>query len=353
MRFVHEDVDRHGNVRIYFWRGKGHKKIRIRERPGTAEFRRAYNAALTGQTETIASKTKPLTTNTFRWLCVQYFGSAEFKQLDPRTQRVRRGIIEHCLKESIAPDAKEIFADFPLDRINSRAIRVLRDRKAEMPEGANNRVKALRQVFKWGKEAFPEMILLNPAKEVPYLKPKNVEGFHSWTIEEVQQFENFHPIGTKARLALALFLYTGQRRSDIVLLGKQHIRNERLEFTQFKRRNIKPIRLSIPILPELQDIIDRTPTGDLTFLVTEYGKPFTSNGFGGWFRKRCNEAGLNHCSAHGLRKATASRLAEGGASSREIMSITGHQTSKEVDRYTKAADQKRLANNAIGLLKKV
>jgi hypothetical protein len=55
----------------------------------------------------------------------------------------------------------------------------------------------------------------------------------------------------------------------------------------------------IPILPPLQKIIDATPTGDLTFLVTgKGGRPFTAAGFGNWFRDRCDEAGLSHCSAH-------------------------------------------------------
>jgi integrase/recombinase XerD len=68
------------------------------------------------------------------------------------------------------------------------------------------------------------------------------------------------------------------------------------------------------------------PSGHLTFLVTANGKPFTSGDFGWWFRQRCNEAGLKHCSAHGLRKATASQLAERGATTHEIMAVTGHQT---------------------------
>lgn len=83
-------------------------------------------------------------------------------------------------------------------------------------------------------------------------------------------------------------------------------------------------------------------------LVTEFNKPFTSSGLGNWFRKRCDETGLFHCSAHGLRKAAASRLADRGASEHQIMSMTGHTTSKEVTRYTKSACQKVLAKSAVG-----
>jgi integrase len=102
--------------------------------------------------------------------------------------------------------------------------------------------------------------------------------------------------------------------------------------------------------PTLQAIIAESPCGDLTFLVTEFGRPFTAAGFGNKFREWCNQADLQHCSAHGLRKATAARLAELGASEHEIMAVTGHQTSKEVTRYTRAARQKVLAENAMARL---
>jgi integrase len=82
-------------------------------------------------------------------------------------------------------------------------------------------------------------------------------------------------------------------------------------------------------------------------LVTEFGAPFTAAGFGNWFRDRCNEAGLKHCSFHGLRKAAATRLAEAGCTTEQIKAVTGHATLKEVGRYTKAADQARLARQAL------
>ena len=88
--------------------------------------------------------------------------------------------------------------------------------------------------------------------------------------------------------------------------------------------------------------------GELTFLVTEFGKPFTANGFGNWFKKRCTEAGLPHCSAHGVRKSAAARLAELGCSDLEIMSIGGWQTLKEVQRYTKSARRGVLADQGMG-----
>jgi integrase len=172
-------------------------------------------------------------------------------------------------------------------------------------------------------------------------------SFHSWTLEEIAKFESKHPIGTQARLALALVLYTGQRLSDLIQFGRQHTRDGWLVFTQHKGRKRKPIRLEIPIIPELQCIIDATPTGDLTYLVNERDTPWTAGSFGNRFRKWSRAAKLQGCPLHGLRKAAAARLAELGCSEFEIMAITGHTTSKKVARYTRAASQKIRAERAM------
>jgi integrase len=349
LRYAYEDRDRHGNTRRYFWRGKGHRKIRLTAEPGTKAFAEEYRRALEEETEKPASEpTAPaIVFNSYRWLCVQYFSSATFKRLDERTQRVRRGILEATFEEPVAPGSSTLFGQVPASKMTAKAIRVLRDRKVDLPEAANGRVKAVRQVFSFAIEQ--DLAKTNPAKDVPYLRSGS-EGHHSWTIAEVEQFEERHPVGTKARLALALLLYLGTRRSDVVLFGRQHVRDGWLRFTQVKNRRNKPITLDLPVLPALREIIDQSPTGDLTFLVTEYGKPFTSNGFGNWFRKRCDEAGLGHCSAHGLRKSGAAIAAENGATEHQLMAIFGWLSPKEAARYTRAARQKTLAATAMPLL---
>jgi integrase len=182
----------------------------------------------------------------------------------------------------------------------------------------------------------------NPAGDVAYFR-NQTDGSHSWTDDKVARFEAKHPIGSKGRLALALMLYIGQRRSVIVLFGREHVSNGWIIFTQQKNRNRKPVRLKLPIHAELKKILDASPCVNLAFLVTEFNRPFTANGFGSWLRKRFDEAGLFHCSAHGLRKASATRLANRGATEHEIMSITCHTTCKEVTRYTKTANHKKLA----------
>jgi integrase len=169
------------------------------------------------------------------------------------------------------------------------------------------------------------------------------DGFHCWTEEEIDAFGCRWPIGTRERLAMALLLYTGQRRGDVIYMGRQHLNQGRINLVQHKTK----ARLVIPIHPELAKVLSGIGVGTLNFLCTAQGQPFTAAGFGNWFRNACKAAGLNNCSAHGLRKAAARRLAEAGCTVHQIASITGHKTLKEVAHYAAAADQERLAEAAI------
>ncbi len=224
---------------------------------------------------------------------------------------------------------------------------MLRDRKAATPGAANNRRKYLSSMFGWAVEH--DLLRINPAREVRKVRYATT-GFHTWTVEEVKQFEERHPIGTKPRLALALLLYLGVRRGDVVTLGRQHVKDGWLRLVPRKTRYRSLEVSQKPILPILADIIAKTSTGALTFIETEYGRPFTANGFGGWFRDRCDEAGLSHCSAHGLRKAGATLAAENGATDRQLMALYDWSSEKQANIYTAAANRKRLAAQAAHLL---
>src|SRR5215510_14358922 len=61
----------------------------------------------------------------------------------------------------------------------------------------------------------------NPARDVGKLRSKNPDGIRAWSEADAARYEARHPIGTKARLAFDLLLYTGVRRSDVVRLGPQ------------------------------------------------------------------------------------------------------------------------------------
>jgi integrase len=173
------------------------------------------------------------------------------------------------------------------------------------------------------------------------------DGWASWGEEEIAAFKSRHSIGSRARLALGLLLYTAQRRSDVLRMGRQHLRNGILEVRQQKTRAV----LAIPVHPELQAILDATPTDNLTFLVTERGKPFAPGSFNDIFRRWCEEADIpKQFTPHGLRKAACRRLAELGCSASQVMAISGHRSLSEAEKYVRAADQRRLARDAIDTL---
>lgn len=90
----------------------------------------------------------------------------------------------------------------------------------ERPGAANNLIKALSQVYRYANEY--DLHNENPARKIEKLKSKNPDGFHAWTEKEIEIFEAAHLVGSNAHLAFALLLNTGQRRSDVVKLGKQH-----------------------------------------------------------------------------------------------------------------------------------
>jgi integrase len=186
------------------------------------------------------------------------------------------------------------------------------------------------------------MIDSNPTTGVEKYKIDS-DGFHVWSEHEVSKYEAEHPVGTRARLAQALLLYTGQRVSDVHRMGWQHVTGSTIRVKQKKTGTV----LAIPLHPQLKAMLATLPRTNMTFLVTERGAPFTAQGLGTFVKKHCVVAGLPHCSAHGLRIRAAVRLADAGCSAKEIAAITGHKSLREIERYTAAADQERLARQAL------
>jgi integrase len=215
--------------------------------------------------------------------------------------------------------------------------------KSNFPGAANNLLKVLRVLLRHAIDM--GLINDNPARNVRKFAVKS-QGFHSWDENDVAAFEERHSENPRVILALLLLLHTGQRRSDLVRMGWQHVTGDLLRVRQDKTS----VELKIPLHPKLAVALATMPRTNLTFLLTEAGAPFTAAGFGNWFRDRCDEAGLSHCSAHGLRKACATRLAEAGCTPEQIKAITGHKTLTEVARYTCAADQEQSARQAIANL---
>jgi integrase len=345
------NVDQHGKRRVRF--RKGGFSTYLTGIPWSEDFMRQYAAALEGvkaqATNIGAGRTVAGTVAALVATYLDPQSSSPFKTGAAETQRTRRNILERFREEH---GDKPLFAT---DKNGERRMLLTRqhmqrivNKKATAPFAQRNFLATLRAMFQWAvKEGrVPDDPTLGVTRE----KVKT-SGYKTWSEEYISRFESAHRIGTRARLAFALLLYTGQRRSDVVKMGRQHVHAGLLTIDQGKTDGGEEAHLEIPLHPKLQEIIDATPTvGVKTFLVTSFGKPYSAPGFGNWFRELCDAAGCPDVSAHGLRKATARRLAEMGCSANQIASITGHASLSEVQRYTKAADRKRMAREAMAKL---
>jgi integrase len=331
--------DRNGKRRVRFRRRS--VSVYLTGIPWSEEFMRQYAAALEADQEQRSQVGASLRSlpGSFSALCASYYGSPEFRGLKASTQRVRRNILEHFRTEH----GHRLVKDLRIAHI-----RTIIGNKSSKPEAANNLLKILRVVLNFA--VAEGMIAGNPALVVKRYKQRG-EGVHTWSENEVVQFEVRHPIGSKARLALELLLSTGQRRSDVVKMGWQHVQRIDGEDWITVRQEKTDEPLLIPIDAPLATVLSVLPRTNMTFLVTEFGKPFTAPGFGNWFRRRCNEASLPQCSAHGLRKLAATRLANAGCSSEMIKAITGHRSDSALAPYIRKANKAKLAREAKAMVR--
>jgi integrase len=327
MRFVQPWVDREGRPYCYF-RRRGYPRVRLPGLPGSPEFMRAYEAALGSMPEPIgASRSKP---GSVKAAIAGYYGSRRFKGLAVSSQQVRRAVLDAFGRDH---------GDLLIRAMPTKFLRALLD--AMEPTTAKNWLAAIRALVAYAIEA--DLIEHDPTLGIK-LRRMTGDGFHTWTEGQTERFEAAHPIGSRERLAFALGLYTGQRRGDVIRMGRQHIRRtskgDVIDVKQGKTG--KP--LAVPIHPELGAILATVPTTQLTFVQTLRGKPFDGKSFTQWFAKACDDAGLpSECTFHGLRKTFCTRRADAGCTVHETAAGSGHASLKEVERYTKAADQERLA----------
>ena len=321
-------IDNRGKERVRL-RRKGWPTHYMQADKGTPEFSVEYHEWLENKpTEAVTDRATP---GTFDDLIARFYRAQEWAELATSTQNTYRGELERFRAKYGSRSAKTMQA---------RHIKKLIGNMASTPSAANNLKKRLSQIFdlaimlEWRSD--------NPARPVRALKTRK-GGFQTWQEEQIAIFEAAHPIGTKARLLFDLALYTAQRRSDLAIMGPQHIEAGRIRVRQLKTKKT----LHIPIHPNLAKSIATTPTGHLAFIVSDRGAPYTKESLGNWFKDQRAGLGLEGFSLHGLRKAASRRMAEVGLSNQLIKSITGHVTDSEVSRYTRDAEQQRMADLAM------
>ncbi len=350
-KYVQGFVDHTGAPRHYI-RRKGYPRTALPGTPWSPTFMAAYKEAM-AQQDVTPTKVAGVRPGSLRALAVSWMSSPTFSTLSDNSKISYRGVIERfCQVKDAHGNA---YGDKPFAGIDRAVMVKLLAARADKPRTANKPLSVLRATMRHAVEQ--GLRKDNPARDIKPLKSKS-GGHHSWTDAELAQFENRWPVSSKERLAFALLIYTGQRgRSDVTRMGRQHLVDTKdpdvpsgklIRVIQKKTGT----EITIPVHLELLQVIELTPSGNLTFLTTQYGGPYTSDSFGNFFRRACCEAGLPHCCAHGLRKAAARLLAEGEASEHQIASVTGHTSLNEVRRYTRGANQKKLAIAAMAKIRR-
>ncbi|UYY77757.1 tyrosine-type recombinase/integrase [Sphingomonas sp. R1] len=333
--------DRHGKLRARF-RKAGVAPVYMKTLPDQPGFEAEYKALLAGVPSQMETRHAP---GSVHDLCTRYYRAADFAAKGTAETRTRRRWLIESFRNEFGNDR---VTDFRFEHIE--AILMKRTEKQKLKNGrtfggqvaAVKLRKELLRLFAYAKKL--EWISSNPVADAEKVGKERLQGFHTWSEEDIAAYQKHHKLGTKARLALEIILWTGQRRGDARLFGPKHIVNGRINYQAGKTGD----NIWMPLATDLRRAIDAMPSvGISTYLVTEFGKPFTKDGFGNKMREWCDEAGLPKCTAHGLRKAIARRMAESRLTDEQIMSVGGWKSSSQVRTYTEAANKRGLADGAI------
>jgi integrase len=330
---LHRQVSRHGRTVWYVRIGKG-PRARIRAPFGTLEFDAEYQTAI-ADLSARKEKKEDATAGTLAWLIERYRETGAWTNLSLATRRQRENIFRPVLDSA----GRQPFA-----KITTATIKAGRDRRAATPSQARHFLDAMRGLFRWAVDA--KLAKVDPTADVADPPRPSSDGFPTWTQDDIAAYEILWPIGTRERVWLDVLIYTGLRRGDAVRLGRQHVRNGVATLKTEKTGTV----VTLPIIPVLAKTLAAGPCGDLTFICGERGNPLTKESFGNLFRQACKAAGLSQRSAHGLRKAAATRAADNGATEAQLEAIFGWTGGRMAAHYTRAANRKRLSLSSMHLL---
>lgn len=331
--YLNKEVSRHGRVVWYVRRGKG-ARIRLQADFGTDEFKAEYEAAIAGQAAPAGrGKAKA---GSLRWLFDRYRETTDWARLAPSTRRARENVMWHVLESA---------GDVPFAAISREHIEAGKNRRRDTPHQARTFLDCMRRLYLWALTT--GLAEIDPTAGVKNPKPRASQGFPVWTEEDIERYYARWPQGTRERVWIDVLLFTGLRRGDAVRIGRQHVKDG-IATLKTEKSGYRT-EVTIPILPTLMATLKAGPTGDLSFICNSYGEPFVKEAFGNAFHDAARAAGVQK-SAHGLRKAGATRAADNGATEAELEAIFGWHGGRMASLYTRTANRRRLAKQAIGKL---
>jgi integrase len=335
--FLHRQRTQHGRV-VWYVRKRPGPRIRIHAAFGTPEFDAEYRAAVIGQSARPHSSAKSAT-GSLSWLWERYRETGAWTALSPATRKARENIMLRVLKAG---------GDAQCGAVSRGDIAKARDARAETPAQARSFLDTMRGLFRWALEG--GHVQSDPTVGVKNPRETKGAGFPIWTEADIDAYQAYWAVGTKERVWLDVLLYTGLRRGDAVTLGRQHVRNNIATLRTEKSQ--RTITVSLPILPILAKTLAAGPTAELAFICGANKKPLTKETFGNVFRDACNKAGVTGKSAHGVRKAGATRAADNGATVHELEAIFGWSGGGMAALYTRTADRKRASQRAMSMMER-
>jgi len=329
--YLQRETTRHDKMVWYVRKERHGPRIRLKAEYGSAEFWQEYQDALSG----LSKRIDKTTAGSLAWLVERYRETSAWTTFSLATRRQRELILRHVLAAAGHVQAT---------KITPAHIAAGRDSRSATPVTARHFLDTMRSLFGWAVEA--QHIKTDPTLGVKYPKLPKTGGFIPWTEDDIAAYERRWPIGTRQRVWLDVLAYTGLRRGDVVKLGRQHVRDN-VAYIKTEKTNTQ---VALPILPLLAQTLAAGPCGDLTFIAGANGGPLTKESFGKDFRKACRAAGLRNRTAHGLRKAAATRAAISGATLAQLNAIFGWTGAKMALHYIETADRTRLAGDSMHTL---
>jgi len=326
LRYVHGFVDRTGHARYYF-RLKG-QRWPLPGIPGSKVFGAAYDALYQ---QLIAKRESAIAyaPATLGGVIERYLASKEYQSKAWNTRRIYRRILDRL---------KEIAGRGLIADLREHHVRQIRQKLLPSTSQADLAVIVLRILWVFAKEELAMRLEANPASDIRRLH-KNPKAYEPWPDEVIAKFEDHVQANPIARMALPLLLYTGQRVGDVASMKWSQYDGKGIGVRQQKTRAL----LWIPCHTVLKAALDAASRNS-EFIV---GKSFTGDGLSNVIRRALRRIGSEQCTTHGLRKNAAIALAEAGCTPQQIAAITGHRSWKMIQHYTAAADQRRLATQAI------
>ncbi|NOX41186.1 MAG: tyrosine-type recombinase/integrase [Alphaproteobacteria bacterium] len=326
--------------------GFPNRKIRLNVGLDHPKFSEHYWSARAG----VGLEFEPESTavrQSIKWLTDKYLLHLERMvaagQASKLTLRQRKSLLTRLCRHQT--DEGDRYGEMSLNAPSSAFVKV-RDARAATSAEADNMMKAARSMYRWACDAGYADI--NPLVGIKKIH-RSKGGATPWTADDLRKFKTRHPLGTMAHLALTLHMFTAARSNDAIWLGRKlEFESHGARWLGWQPRKRGAAYVEIPMVPHLREAIAAVARIGETYILSEHGRAFkNANSYRMWLRKRCDEAGLENRSSHGIRKAVAELLAEEGCSEHQIMAVLSHTQPNTSAIYTKGAERRAMAALAI------